>query len=73
MKQTENISLDSYLVKMERIFGNKLGAYENNVAVLNEVKSWLVCEWLADAFDMKQLSELKRMADELYIRMLAEL
>lgn len=73
MKQTENISLDSYMVKMERIFGNKLGAYEDNEAVLNEVKTWLVCEWQADAFDMEQLSELKRMADELYIRMLAEL
>lgn len=73
MKQTENILLDSYLVKMERIFGNKLGAYEDNEAVLNEVKTWLVCEWQADAFDMEQLSELKRMADELYIRMLAEL
>lgn len=73
MKQTENISLDSYLVKMERIFSNKLEAYGDNEAVLNEVKTWLVCEWLADGFDMEQFSDLKRMADELYIRMLAEL
>ena len=73
MKQTENTSLDSYLVKMERIFSNMLEAYGDNEAVLNEVKTWLVCEWQTDAFDTEQLSELKRMADELYIRMLAEL
>lgn len=73
MKQTENTLLDSYLVKMEHIFSNKLEAYGDNEAVLNEVKTWLVIEWLADAFDTEQLSELKRMADELYIRMLAEL
>lgn len=67
-----NKLINDYKVKIEIILGNRLGYNEDNESHINDVKTWLCCEWQCSMFDMDVYVLLKEEVDEIAKRMIRE-
>lgn len=64
----------TYLEKIEIILGNRLEYNGDNAKHIEDVKTWLYCEWqCGDIEDMAELGELLKSVDEIAERVLKSL
>ena len=69
MKDTRKI----YEEKMIRIFGNKIEYNGDNRKAIEQVKTWLECEWQCSQMSMEEYGELKELAEQIAEKMIREL
>ena len=62
-----------YEEKIIRIFGSTLEYNGNHRKVIEEVKTWLHCEWQCGMFEMDECVALKELAEQIAERMIKEL
>lgn len=64
----------TYEEKIERILGNKLEYNGDNHKSIDDVKTWLYCEWQCDMIkDMDTLTLLLAKVDSIASKMIKEL
>ena len=64
--------MKAYTEKIERILNNKLGSVDYEKAV-EDVKTWLCCEWQCSEMPMEEYIQLRDMIEPIAQRMIKEL
>ena len=63
----------TYREKIERIFSNKLEHNGDNQKAIEDVKTWLCCEWQCSEMSMEDYVQLRDMVEPIAQRMIKEL
>ena len=63
----------TYRRKIETIFGNKLEYNGDNQKAIEDVKTWLQCEWQCFQISTEEYVQLRDMVEPIAQRMIKEL